>query len=185
MIRTCAALSERNTDAEAVMDLLALDEIVPRNVSRLRVAEKRVPTSTISTASFDDADTALALVSEAGLAIQKLETDSREAITRAANAAFAVKEKLDQAVMSAEQAEATLQRAESRIEELSKTLERAGDEIASLNANLSATEQRLRETTERAVAAENHANDASSGLHRIITAIQTELPIVSTEVTID
>jgi hypothetical protein len=52
MIRTCAALSERNTDAEAVMDLLALDEIVPRNVSRLRVAEKRVPTSTISTASF-------------------------------------------------------------------------------------------------------------------------------------
>jgi chromosome segregation ATPase len=161
------------------MNAIALDEIVLRNSSSVRVAQQNFPPSAISVGRFDDAETALNLVAEAGQALRKIETDSRDAITRATNAALAVKEKLDQTVARAEQAEAALQKAESEIMELSSLAEQAGEEIESLRSQLATMEQRLAETTERAKIAEKQVEDANMSIQRIVTAIRTELPIAS------
>lgn len=159
------------------MNAIVLDEIVPRK--GFRVAGQTLPPSTNSVGGHDDATTALALVSEAGQAIRKLESQSRDAITRATNAALAVKEKLDQTTLRADTAEAALQKAEAEISELSDIVEQADTEIKKLRAELASMEKRLAETTSRAVTAETQAEEAANSIHRIVTAIRTELPIAS------
>jgi chromosome segregation ATPase len=167
----------RVADAETVMDVVAFDEVVPRKISRVRSAGQKMPLSTISVVGLDNADTALSLVSEAGQAVRKLEKDSREAITRATNAALAVKEKLDQTIVRADAAEAALRNAKSEITELSDLLEDAGDEITKLRSQVASLEQQLSDATGRAKAAEQRVEDANESIQRIVTAIRTELPI--------
>jgi chromosome segregation ATPase len=159
------------------MNVIALQENFPPNASIVKVAEQKFPPPTKSVGLFEDADAALALVSEAGQAVRKLEHDTRNLITRATNAAMAVKEKLDQTVARAEKAEAALQSAEAEISERSSLVEQARDEIAKLRTQLAAVEQRLAETTERAETAERGVEHANQCIQRIVMAIRTELPI--------
>lgn len=164
------------------MNAIAPDEFVLRNSSSVRVAQQNFPPSAISVGRFDDAETALTLVAEAGQALRKFETESRDAITRATNTALAIKERLDQTVARAEQAEAALRKAESEIDELSSLVEQAAEEIAKLRSQLASTEQQLTDTTERAEAAERNVEEANRSIQRIVTAIRTELPTASSTV---
>jgi chromosome segregation ATPase len=161
------------------MDALAFDDIVPRKSSRVKSAGQRIPDSTISLTGIGEADTALSLVSEAGQALRRIEKDSREAITRATNAALAVKEKLDQTMARANAAEASLQDARSEIAELSNLLEEAGDDIAKLRSQVASLEQQLGETTSRAEMAEQRVEEANKSIQRIVAAIRNELPVGS------
>jgi predicted RNase H-like nuclease (RuvC/YqgF family) len=159
------------------MKALAFDDMAPHKSSRAPAASRKFPPSAIAVGGHDDAAAAIALVAKAGQAIRKLETDSRDVITRATNAALAVKEKLDQTISRAEKAETALQKAESEIAELSDIVEQAGDEIEKLRSQLTTMEKRLAETTERAETAEKQVEDANMSIQRIVTAIRTELPI--------
>jgi septal ring factor EnvC (AmiA/AmiB activator) len=160
------------------MNTIALEDSVLRKSSGVALAQQNFIQSAISIGRLNDAETALALVAEAGQAVRKIETESRDAITRATNAALAVKERLVQTVARAEQAEAALRKAGSEIDELSRLAEQAGDEIAKLRALLASTEKRLAETTKRAEAAEQTVEAANNSIQRIVNAIRTELPIV-------
>jgi hypothetical protein len=72
-----------------------LDDIVLRKNSGVASAQQNFVQSAISIVRLDDAETALALVADAGQAVRKIETESRDAITRATNAALVVKERHD------------------------------------------------------------------------------------------
>jgi chromosome segregation ATPase len=160
------------------MNSLSRDEFVLRKSSRVRAPEAKLPPSMLSADGLGDANTALSLVSEAGQAMRKLEKDSREAISRATNAALAVKEKLDETIARAQTAEGALEQAEAEISELTTIVEQAGDEIQSLRSKIEALQQKLDETTERAVTAEKQSEEARDAIQRIVTAIRTEIKIV-------
>jgi predicted RNase H-like nuclease (RuvC/YqgF family) len=165
--------------AETTMKVLAFDDTAPHKSSSANSASQQFSPFTIGVGSHADAETAIALVSEAGQAIRKLETDSLDAVTRATNTTLAVKEQLDQTISRAQKAEGALQKVESEIAELSEIVEQAGDEIEKLRSQLATIERHLAETTERAEAAEKQVEDANMSIQRIVTAIRTELPIAS------
>ena len=131
------------------MDTLALDEIVPLKGSSVSIGAENTFRPSFRVADTDGADTALALVSEGGQAIRKLEKDSKEAVVRAHDAAMAVKTRLDQTVTRVEQAEAALRKAESEIDNLLDMVARANEEIENVRSLFADKERELVEMTER------------------------------------
>jgi chromosome segregation ATPase len=137
-------------------------------------ASKRRPTIGIVEA---DADSALALVSEAAATIRQREQLAAQAVTRAHNAAIAVKEQLRAAETRAERAEAALRQAEGELDELSAAAVDANRKIEALSAGLSEREEELSAMEQRALAAERRVVEAEASIQRIVTAIRTELPV--------
>jgi chromosome segregation ATPase len=137
-------------------------------------APKRRPTIGVVEA---DADSALALVSEAAATIRQREQLAAQAVTRAHNAAIAVKEQLRAAEVRAERAEAALRQAEGEIDELSAAAVEANRNIEVLHATLTDKENQLVTMEERAIAAERRVAEAEASIQRIVTAIRTELPV--------
>lgn len=137
-------------------------------------ASRRRPTVGVVEA---DADSALALVSEAAATIRQREQLAAQAVTRAHNAAIAVKEQLRAAEIRAERAEAALRQAEGEIDELTATAVEANRRIEALQGDLSTTESELSAMEQRAIAAERRVVEAEAAIQRIVTAIRTELPV--------
>jgi chromosome segregation ATPase len=137
-------------------------------------APRRRPTTGAADA---DAESALALVSEAAATIRQREQLAAQAVTRAHNAAIAVKEQLRAAEMRAERAETALNQAEGEIDELTAAAVEANHNIDSLSARLSQREAELSAMEQRATAAERRVVEAEAAIQRIVTAIRTELPV--------
>lgn len=156
-----------------------MDEIIPRgetNSKALRAVDLalRQPAN-----GPDEANAALALVSEAAEAIRKLEEQSAQAVSRAHNAANAVMEKLERTVARAERAESALRQAETEIDELTSTAMQAHKDLEMLRSVLASREAELSATEQRAVAAERRADEANAAIQRIVTAIRTQLPVAA------
>jgi chromosome segregation ATPase len=137
-------------------------------------APRRRPTIGVAE---NGADSALALVSEAAATIRQREQLAAQAVTRAHNAAIAVKEQLRAAEVRAERAEAALRQAEGEIDELTAATAEANRKIDALHTSLSAREAELSAMEQRAVAAERRVVEAEAAIQRIVTAIRTELPV--------
>lgn len=137
-------------------------------------AAKRRPTIGVVEA---DADSALALVSEAAATIRQREQLAAQAVTRAHNAAIAVKEQLRAAELRAERAEAALNQAEGEIDELTAAAVEANRTIETLQASVSMREAELTAMEQRALAAEKRVVESEAAIQRIVTAIRTELPV--------
>lgn len=140
----------------------------------LNSASRRRPTIGLAENS---ADSALALVSEAAAAIRQREQLAAQAVTRAHNAAIAVKEQLRTAELRAERAEAALRQAEGEIDELTAAAVDANRKIETLHANLTTREADLSAMEQRAIVAERRVVETEAAIQRIVTAIRSELPV--------
>lgn len=125
------------------------------------------------------ADAALALVSEAAATIRQREQLAAQAVTRAHNAAIAVKEQFRVSEARADRAEAALRRAEGEIHELRAAMLDANRKIEMLNAMVSAREADLARMEQRAIVAESRVVETEAAIQRIVAAIRTELPVAS------
>lgn len=164
----------------ATLDLdQVTNKIIPRENSNppvLRGAKRE------SAVNDDPASSALALVSEAAATIRQREQQAAQAVTRAHNAANAVKEQLRAAAARAERAEAALRQAESEIAELSATTMQASKDIEMLHSCLAAREAELAAAEQRAALAERRGDEAEAAIKRIMSAIRTELPGITSGV---
>lgn len=159
-----------------------IDEIIPREQnSKARPAELSLrPTLNghgAQGSGAQDADAALALVSEAAEAIRKLEEQSAQAVARAHSAANAVMEKLERTVERAERAESALRQAEVEINELTANAMQAHEDLEMLRSVLAARESDLASMETRAEVAEKRADEANAAIQRIVGAIRTQLPV--------
>ncbi len=164
------------------MDSLDLDQVIDEIIPREQNAKAPRPADlalrpTLNGQGDDDADAALALVSEAAEAIRKLEEQSAQAVARAHSAANAVMEKLERTVERAERAEASLRQAEAEINELTANAMQAHDDLEMLRSVLASRESDLESMEKRAEAAEKRVEEANAAIQRIVGAIRTQLPV--------
>jgi chromosome segregation ATPase len=154
-----------------------IDEIIPRDQNSKARPVDLTLRPTLNGHGAEDADAALALVSEAAEAIRKLEEQSAQAVARAHSAANAVMEKLERTVERAERAESALRQAEIEINELTASAMQAHEDLEMLRSVLSARENDLASMEDRAEAAEKRAEEANAAIQRIVGAIRTQLPV--------
>lgn len=163
------------------MDSLDLDQvaddIIPRGDQTSKPSRPVDLSLRQSLHGGEEADAALALVTEAAEAIRKLEEQSAQAVARAHNAANTVMEKLERTVARAERAESALRQAESEISELTANAMQLHKELESLQALLASRESDLAAMEQRAVSAEKRADEANAAIQRIVSAIRTQLPV--------
>ncbi|MGE5369692.1 MAG: ABC transporter permease [Chloroflexota bacterium] len=154
-----------------------IDEIIPRDQNSKSRPVDLTLRPTLNGHGAEDADAALALVSEAAEAIRKLEEQSAQAVARAHSAANAVMEKLERTVERAERAESALRQAEIEINELTANAMQAHEDLEMLRSVLAARENDLASMENRAEAAEKRAEEANAAIQRIVGAIRTQLPV--------
>lgn len=192
-----AAISMKNQNdgscTEKSMDTLAIDEVsvefIPRDMSCITPdnASTEVHRPALPFALSDDdemvaieeADAAIAIVSETGQALRTLEEMSKRVIEKSLTAAMEAKGRLERAEDYAAKAEVALQQAESEIKELTTSVKIARGEIESLKDLIATKDEDHAAMVQRATAAEKRANDANAAIEQILSAIRTQLPIAS------